>query len=106
MGYAWSGSCYESEALALSAFASAIPQANGGAINTFTTAPTGNGSGLISWTISSQSVTGAPATVGSGSTQLPTCAYDSFTPNQLPDLLFVVALIFAFFAGFKTGRTL
>lgn len=106
MGYAWSGSCYESEALALDAFAVSIPQSSSGAINTFTVPPSGNGSGLVTWTISSQPLTGAAATIGSGTTQLGVCTYDSFTINQMPDLLFVLALIFAFFSGFKTGRTL
>jgi len=102
MGYAWSGACYQTTAAALSAFAEDVPSADASGINSFTAQPTINGSGLISWSISNRPLTGTTATTRTGTTQLQTCT-EGIEQWPIQSLLFPALLLFAFFAGVKTG---
>lgn len=106
MGYAWSGACYETTATALEAFAKSVPTSDAAGINSFTSAPTISATGLITWSISNRPLTATAATTRTGTTQLQACTYDSFTPDQIPDLFFVVAMVFAFFIGFRSGQSI
>lgn len=105
MGYAWNGSCYENTDQALDAFAKSVPQANAQGINAFTSAPVINETGLISWSISNRPFTGTAATTWTGTTQLMQCSYSSFRVDQVPDLLVIAIMVFAFFIGFRSGQT-
>lgn len=105
MGYAWHGSCYENTDQALDAFARDIPSADAAGIISFTALPTVNGTGLVSWSISHQPFNGTAATTRTGTTQLQQCTFDSFRVDQVPDLLVIGLMVFAFFIGFRSGQT-
>lgn len=102
MGYAWNGTCYQTTAAALSAFAEDVPSIDAAGINAFTADPTINASGLISWSISNRPLSGTLATTRTGTTQLLTCV-DGVEQWPLQSLLYPALLLFFFFAGFKTG---
>lgn len=103
MGYAWKGVCYQDTASALNAFARDVPTVDAVGILSFTASPTINGTGLVSWSISHRPLTGTTATTRTGTTQLQTCATESFAQFPEASMLFFVALFFAAMHGFKTG---
>lgn len=103
MGYSWNGVCYPDTAAALSAFALDIPTSNPSGINAFTAAPTINGTGLISWSISNRPFSGSTATTRTGTTQLLTCSEPMMNQWPLESILLVLALFFAAFGGFRAG---
>lgn len=102
MGYAWNAICHPDTASALAAFAKAVPTADGAAVISFTAQPTINASGLITWSISHRPLTGTTATTRTGTTQLQTCT-EGVDQWPVQSLLFIAALFFAAFAGFKAG---
>lgn len=103
MGYAWANVCYQDTASALEAFARSVPQSDAAGINAFTAAPTINGTGLITWSISNRPLSTTTATTRTGTTQLMTCANPS--PDQWPTQSYALLLgmFFAVFLGFRTG---
>lgn len=103
MGYAWNGTCYQSGQAALDAFAVTMVGGGDGAITTFTDAPTINGSGLITWSISHRPLTDTTATTRTGTTQLLSCSTESMQQWPVQSILVFVALFFAAFSGLKTG---
>jgi len=103
MPHAWNGTCYETPEAALRAFSRDIPTADGSAISAFTQPPTIDTAGLVTWSINHRPLTGDIATTRTGTTQLQPCVYDSFGTDSIPDLLFLIAIVFAFFGGFRTG---
>lgn len=105
MGYAWSGQCYETPEMALSAFAKTVPNADASGINSFSAPPTINAAGLVSWSIDNRPLNSGASTIRTGITQLQQCSYDSFRVDQLPDLLVIAILVFAFFIGFRSGQS-
>lgn len=102
MGYAWGGSCYADTAQALAAFAVDIPNADAAGINAFTAAPTINGTGLISWSISNRPLNTTAATTRTGTTQLLACT-EGVDQWSVQSLLVPALLFFAAFLGFRTG---
>lgn len=102
MGYAWSGICHPDTATALTAFAKAVPSADAAGIISFTAQPTINASGLITWSISHRPLTGTDATTRTGTTQLQACT-EGVDQWPVQSLLFIAALFFAAFIGFKSG---
>lgn len=102
MGYAWNGTCYPDTATALANFAKDVPTANPTGINAFTAAPTISGTGLITWSISNRPLNGTTATTRTGTTQLQTCT-EGVEQWPVQSLLFVAALFFAAFTGFRSG---
>lgn len=102
MGYGWNGVCYQTPATALEAFAKQVPKSDAAGINAFTAAPTINGTGLITWSISNRPLNGTTATTRTGTTQLLTCT-DSMDQWPVQSTLYWLALLFACFIGFRTG---
>jgi hypothetical protein len=103
MGYAWNGACYQDTASALAAFAEQVPSATASGINSFTTVPTIGAAGLITWSISNRPLTTTAATTRTGTTQLQVCATEGLDQWPVQSIVFYLALMFAVFAGFKTG---
>lgn len=102
MGYAWNGVCYQDTAAALAAFAKQVPSADGSGINYFTTPPTIDAAGKISWSISNYPLNGFLAVTKTGTVQLQTCV-DALDQWPVQSIVFLLALFFAAFIGFKTG---
>lgn len=101
--YSWNGVCYPDEASALNAFALSVPSVSSGGINTFTAAPTANGSGLVSWSIINRPLSGSSATTRTGTTQMPACSaaqMDQWSPQSL---VWIAVLFFAVVAGWHSG---
>jgi len=105
MGFAWNGNCYETPETALEAFSRDVPKVDASGINAFASVPSVDAAGVVSWSISNRPLSSDIATTRTGTTQLPSCSYDSFRIDQLPDIAFVVFLVFAFFMGFRSGQT-
>lgn len=103
MGYAWNGVCYQDTASALDAFARSIPSSDAAGINAFTAAPTINGTGLITWSISNRPLTGTTATTRSGTTQLQSCSSPDWGQWPQSSIVLIAALFFAAMKGFQTG---
>ena len=103
MPYAWNGTCYETPEAALTGFARDIPKSDGGVISAFTQAPTIDALGVVSWSISHRPLSGDFATIRTGTTQLQPCVYNGFGPEVVPDLLFILGVVFAWAVGFRTG---
>jgi len=104
MGYAWNGVCYESPEKALEGFALDVPKADSVGVVALTGAPSVDGVGLVTWSVQHLSFVDGVATTRTGTTQLQQCSFDSFSSAALPDLVFVVAMVFAFFVGFRSGQ--
>lgn len=104
MAFAWAGGCYETPEEAIAAFAKDVPTADATGINSFTQPPTIDPSGLITWSIANRSFSTNKTLIRTGTTQLQTCTYDSFNPSALADITFILAMIFAFFVGFRSGQ--
>lgn len=102
MGYAWGGDCHQDGATALSAFGVSMTNGNPTGITSFTTAPSINGSGLITWSISHRPLTGTTATTRTGTTQLLTCT-DGIDQWDISSVAWVAALFFAAMLGFRSG---
>lgn len=102
MGYAWNGTCYQDTASALSAFATDVPSATAAGINAFTAQPTISASGLVTWSISNRPLSGTTATTRTGTTQLLACTegVDQWSEQSI---LWIAAIFFAAFLGFRTG---
>lgn len=103
MGYAWNGVCYQDTASALANFSRDMISGNASGINTFTSAPTISGTGLITWSISNRPLNTTTATTRTGTTQLLACT--DMSAEQWPEASFIwlLGLFFAAIAGFKTG---
>lgn len=104
MGFAWNGNCYETPETALAAFSRDVPRVDGAGVNSFASAPSVDAAGVITWSINNRPFSSDLGVIRSGVTQLPSCSYDSFRMDQLPDIAFVVFLVFAFFIGFGSGQ--
>jgi len=104
MGYAWQSKCFDTTTEALEAFKLSVPSVDAATINTFTTAPTINASGLVTWSISNRPLTTTTATTRTGTTQLPTCTPDSISTLPLQDLALVIGLVLCFLVGFRMGQ--
>lgn len=102
MGYAWNGGCYADTTSALAKFANDVPSADAVGIISFTAAPTINGSGLITWSISHRPLTGTTATTRTGTTQLQACT-EGVDQWSVQSLLVPALLFFAAFLGFRSG---
>lgn len=102
MGYAWNGTCHPDTATALDHFAKSIPSADAAGVISFTAQPTIDGNGLISWSIAHRPLTDTVSTTRTGTTQLQTCA-EGIDQWPVQSLLFIAALFFAAFIGFKSG---
>ena len=102
MGYAWGGKCHQNTASALSAFSVSMASGDAAGITSFTAAPTINGTGLITWSISHRPLTGAAATTRTGTTQLQTCA-EGIAQWDMTSVAWVAALFFAAVIGFRSG---
>lgn len=104
MPYAFNGICYSDVDAALGAFTRSGAGLDPTGILTFTAPPSINSTGLVSWSITRQSFQeGATATATyTGVTQLPACS-DPSSQFDIGLVLFICALLFAFFNGFKTG---
>lgn len=102
MGRAWNGICYQSDADALAGFTQDIPSADASGIIAFTALPSIN-SGLINWSISHSPLTDALVTTRTGTTQLQYCNNEGLNQWPVQSIVFYLALIFAVFAGFRTG---
>lgn len=102
MGYAWDGVCYQDTASALAAFAKQVPTSDAAGINSFTAAPTIDGTGLITWSISNRPLNNTTATTRTGTTQLQTCV-EGVDQWPIQSIAFIVALFLCAFIGFKTG---
>lgn len=105
MAYAWNGHCYETGAQALTAFNLDLPSIDGaGVLQLLSSSVDANG--LITATARKGSF-GALSMSWSPNTpftyQLPTCTYDSLGQFWTTDIVFVCAMVFAAFAGFRTG---
>lgn len=103
MGYAWNGVCYQDTAAALAAFAKSVPSSDATGINAFSAPPTIDGSGVITWAIVNHPFGGLGVPVTrSGTVQLQACA-DALDQWPVQSIVFLLALFFAAFMGFKTG---
>lgn len=106
MGYAWNGVCHPTTAAALAAFSTSVPSSNASGINTFTSAPTISGSGLVTWSISNRTFNGTTAITRTGTTQLLTCTEsDTLLPTSwtTPEMILLCAMVGMFAIGFRTG---
>ena len=103
MGRVWNGSCYQSEADALTAFKLDLTTADAAGIVTFTAAPTISGTGLVTWSISHRPLTSTAATTRTGTTQLLSCAEPTISQWPVESILWVAVLFFAATLGFRTG---
>jgi len=103
MGYAWNGVCYQDTAGALASFTREIPSADAAGIISFTANPTIGAGGLVTWSISHRPLTGTAPTTRTGTTQLPSCTTEGLNQWPVQSIVFYLALIFAVFAGFRTG---
>lgn len=103
MPYAWNGTCYETPEAALRGFSRDIPKSDGSAITAFSVAPTVDQTGLVSWSINHRPLNGDTVTTRTGTTQLLPCDLDGFSLQSQPDLIFLVAIVFAWAVGFRTG---
>lgn len=103
MGRVWNGRCYQDDASALAAFARDLTTGNAVGITTFTAAPTINGSGLVSWSISHRPLTGTAATTRTGTTQLLPCSDGTMNQWPVETVLTVLAIFFAAVLGFRSG---
>lgn len=103
MPYAWQNVCYQDTATALDAFARSIPTADPVGIISFTTSPTINASGLVTWSISHRPLTGTTATTRTGTTQLLTCSTPTMEQWPIQSLLVPLAIFFAAALGIRTG---
>lgn len=104
MPYAWNGTCYETPEKALDGFALDVPRSDGGGLVAFTQAPTIDGVGLITWSIAHRPLNDDAATVRTGTTQLQSCVYESLGPGSVVDVVFICAMVFSFFVGFRSGQ--
>jgi len=102
MGYAWNGICYPDTTKALEAFALDVPSSDAAGINSFQSAPSISGAGLITWSISNRPLSGTSATTRNGTTQLQSCA-ESVEQWPVQSILVPALLFFAAFLGFRTG---
>lgn len=104
MGYAWGGICRDTGANALDAFVRDMTAGDAAGITTFTTSPTINGSGVVTWSISHRPLTVTAATTRTGTTQLLVCDSSSFAGNLPPaDAVTVVGFVLAFGVGIIAG---
>lgn len=104
MGYAWGGRCHDDDANALAAFVQDMTAGNATGITTFTTTPSINGAGLISWSISHRPLTDTTATTRTGTTQLPTCSKPLFNDQEAMALVPFLGLFVAFALGWLAGQ--
>lgn len=103
MPYIWNGVCYQDTTSVLDAFARSVPSVDAMGINSFTAAPTINGTGLITWSISNRPLTGTTATTRTGTTQLTSCSNPDMGQWTQQSMVLYVALFFAAMTGFRTG---
>jgi len=109
MGYAWGGQCYETASQAFDSFVRKFPSSDAYGVTTFSgTPPSVNGSGLITLQSSYAPWTGGSSgtltyVIKTGTVQLPSCTYDSMGSFWTSDIVFLCAMVFAAFVGFKTG---
>lgn len=101
MGYAWHGVCYPDSAKALEAFANDLPSASGNGVVGFASPPSIAGS-VVSWTVTNVRLDGSASTTTTGTTALQSCT-DTVAQYPVQSILFYLALLFAAFAGFRTG---
>lgn len=104
MGYAWRGICHGTGGDALDSFVRDMTSGDAAGITTFTSVPSINGSGVITWSISHRPLTGTAATTRTGTTQLLVCDSSSFSANLQPaDAISVVGFVLAFGVGIIAG---
>ena len=107
MGYAWGGQCHETAAQAFDSFVRKFPASDAYGVTTFGgTAPSVNGSGLITFQSAWAPLSGSGSIAyqtKSGTLQLPSCTYDSMGSFWTSDIIFLCAMVFSAFAGFRTG---
>lgn len=104
MGFAWGGQCYATDTEALEAFQWSMTNGDAAGITSFTTAPTINGAGVISWSISHRPLTGTTATTRTGTTTLPACTTSEFNSSEAIALIPFIAMFFAFCFGYMSGQ--
>lgn len=102
MGFSWSGICYADEASALSAFSKSIPSVDGGAVLGLAASPSINSAGLVSYSVRVHILSSNAVQVRSNTVQLTTCnaGMDQYS---LQIEVFIAALFFAAFLGFRSG---
>lgn len=103
MGYAWSGVCYESGELARDAFASGLSTLDGYGVTVLTGAPTVDGVGQVSWSVTTMPWSTGVSVARSGVTQLQACAVPTAAQYPVQSVLIVAALFFAMVMGFRAG---
>lgn len=103
--YAWKGVCYQDTPSALQAFLLDATTIDSGGVVVVVSASI-NTSGLVTWTGKGSQISGSSVTswgTTSFSTQLNACAAPGMGQWPVQSFLFILALFFAAFLGFRTG---
>jgi hypothetical protein len=103
--FSYSGECFPDQVAALEKFSGSFPLYTGGAMLTLI-ASSITDTGILSYSIQSDSLIGA-SSVGSSSTmQLTTCTPGLVANSNQHTMLVIIACVFACFFGFRIGASM